>query len=85
MGRMKEMLPAPDSVTLCQNEIRRAGLALERIAGPTVVFHLVDPRSDPPRILEVFHSERWTELECAQAAVRFTRYFHGEATPSGSG
>jgi hypothetical protein len=73
---MKEMAPAPDSVASCQQEISQSGLALERAAGPTVIFHLVDPRSNPPHILEKFHSERWTELECAQAAVRFTRYFH---------
>lgn len=78
---------APDSVELCQNAIRRMGLRLERVDSPSVIFHLVDPGAsprDPPAIIETFHSESWTDIECAQAALRFARYFLSDKDTSGA-
>ncbi|MFO0945776.1 MAG: hypothetical protein U1D30_07515 [Planctomycetota bacterium] len=76
---MKPVTPAPETVEGCQQEIAALGLRLERADTDAVAFRLIDPRTDSPTVLETFQSELWTDLDCAQAAVRFARYFLGGA------
>lgn len=80
---MKPVIPAPESVEGCQQEIAQLGLRLERVDSDAIAFRLVDPRTETPTVLETFRSELWTDLDCAQAAVRFARYFLGSSDGAG--
>jgi hypothetical protein len=65
----------PNSIEACREEVESLGLVLRRNESEGIGFVLVDERSSPARTVERFEGELWTELECAQAAVRFARYF----------
>lgn len=73
-----ESLADPETIEQCEREIAEFGLKLERARSDSVVFRLVDPGDPNGEALESFHSELWTDLECARAAVRFARYFRAD-------
>lgn len=65
----------PTSVPDCIAEVARMGLVLRPSDGPAFSFELVDERDGRSLVIETFHSDLWTDVECTQAAVRFARYF----------
>lgn len=69
--------PVPSSVDACRDEIASFGYDLIRVDGHAVTFRLLRPVSGDRSgvVIEEFHSDLWSELECAQAALRFVRYF----------
>lgn len=75
---MAEPRSVPDTVDACQAEVVRLGFRLERADSEKAVYHLLDDRQGHDRVIERFTGELWTDLECAQAAVRFARYFLSE-------
>lgn len=78
---MAEVTPIPDTVELCRRELAVLGLRLDAVT-PDEAAHGFDLRHiDGTRLetIERFSHLMWTELESAQAAVRFTRYFYDSA------
>ena len=65
-----------------REEVERFGLQLQPADSGVGGFQLVDRRTTPPRVVERFYGELWTELEAAQAAVRFARYFLADGAPA---
>lgn len=76
---MSEYRPTPKSIDECAQEVARLGLRLVRLDTPRSGYRLVEDRGGAEVVIETFWADLWTELESAQAAVRFARYFSGNS------
>lgn len=73
----------PDSVELCRRELAAKGYRLEAVpdAQAAYCFDLIKNDADGQHPVDRFGHLLWTELESAQAALRFARYFETAGTP----
>ena len=69
--------PVPGTIEECLEEVARHGYLLRRTSrsDQPIEYQLLDPSSDPPRVIETFANDVWSEIDGVQAAVRFLRYF----------
>ena len=76
-GEISESLP--ESIDDCRSELARFGLVFQavNVERKSYAIYAANELNTP---VEVFESPLWTELDCAQAALRLARYMFGNGT-----